>query len=212
MDSDNRNSGADSPPLVGGYIAGPPDRSAMWEDIVNLPEHFHAEIVSNRVHYRMGSRGGHGHAVGALNGLLHPARSGAARGAAWWLLADASLFIGHGSWVAPDITGLRKAHCPEIPTEFPMQLVPDWVCEVLSPSNAHYDRGDKAEAYAKAGVPWFWIVDTDERTLEVLELVNGRWQIFGVYTDGAVVALPPFDEVPLAVGEIFVPKRAPQEP
>lgn len=41
-----------------------------------------------------------------------------------------------------------------------------------------------------------------------MQLASGHWQIFGVHTDGAVLALPPFDDVPLAVGEVFVPKKA----
>ncbi len=206
MDSVNHSSGADSVPVVAGYVAGPPDRPATWEDIVNLPEQFNAEIVNGRIHYRMGSRGRHGVATIRVGGRID-AGVGQRDPGGWWIMTDSAFFIGHGTWVAPDVTGVRKQRCPEMPTDFPMPLVPDWVCEVVSPSNAHYDRGDKGQAYAKAGVPWYWIVDTEERTVEVLELVNGRWQIFGVYTDGAVVALPPFGDVTLVVSEIFVPKQ-----
>ncbi len=208
MDSDNRNSGASSPPFVEGYVAGPPDRLATWEDIVNLPERFGAEIIGGRIHYRAMTRWRHGHAIGLVGARLVNALGD--RGAAgWWILHNADFDIGHGNSVRPDLAGVRKERYPdELPDEFPLRLIPDWVCEVLSPSNAHYDRCDKAEAYGKAGVPWYWIVDTEERTLEVLELVNGRWQIFGVYTDGAVVGLPPFEDVTLAVSEIFVPKKA----
>ncbi|MBM4345934.1 MAG: Uma2 family endonuclease [Deltaproteobacteria bacterium] len=206
MDSDN-HCGASSLPPVEGYVPGPPGRPATWEDIVNLPENLHAEVVNGRVHYRLTARGQHGHAVGEIFSAVRRS-AGQGGGDGWWILLDAGFDIGHGSFVGPDLAGIRKARCPEFPTGFPIRLVPDWVCEVLSPSNAHYDRGDKAEAYAKAGVPWYWIVDADERTVEVLELVNGRWQIFGVYTDGAVVALPPFEDVTLTVSEIFVPKKA----
>ena len=44
---------------------------------------------------------------------------------------------------------------------------PDWVCEVLSPSNASNDLGKKLNAYHRAGVPHYWIVDTEHETLVV---------------------------------------------
>src|SRR5688572_12419875 len=38
--------------------------------------------------------------------------------------------------------------------------------EVLSPSTAHVDRGRKRTLYKEKAVPEYWIVDTDERTVE----------------------------------------------
>ena len=40
------------------------------------------------------------------------------------------------------------------------------LCEVASSSLA-YDRGAKAAAYAASGIPAYWIVDLDARTIEV---------------------------------------------
>ena len=44
---------------------------------------------------------------------------------------------------------------------------PDLVVEVLSPSNRSYDRNLKRRRYLELGVPELWIVDADERTIEV---------------------------------------------
>ena len=41
------------------------------------------------------------------------------------------------------------------------------VAEVLSPSSAKYDRFIKRRRYQEAGVPLYWIVDADERRVEV---------------------------------------------
>jgi Uma2 family endonuclease len=38
--------------------------------------------------------------------------------------------------------------------------------EVLSPSTARTDRGPKRDLYQEKGVPEYWIVDTDERTVQ----------------------------------------------
>ncbi|MGH7631927.1 MAG: Uma2 family endonuclease, partial [Gemmatimonadales bacterium] len=41
------------------------------------------------------------------------------------------------------------------------------VAEVLSPSSAGHDRFVKRRRYQEAGVPLYWIVDPDERRIEV---------------------------------------------
>lgn len=50
---------------------------------------------------------------------------------------------------------------------------PDLVVEVLSPSNAAFDRGPKLEAYARHGVGECWIVDDQGRVVEVFRLESG---------------------------------------
>jgi len=41
------------------------------------------------------------------------------------------------------------------------------IAEVLSPSSARYDRFTKRRRYQEAGVPLYWIIDADERQVEV---------------------------------------------
>ena len=53
--------------------------------------------------------------------------------------------------------------------------VPDMLVEVLSPSTAHYDRTVKYGFYQKAGVKEYWIVDPDEKLVDVFLLQNGRY-------------------------------------
>lgn len=49
------------------------------------------------------------------------------------------------------------------------------VAEVLSPSTRSEDLLRKSVEYAEAGAGQYWVVDPDARTVEVLELVDGRW-------------------------------------
>lgn len=44
--------------------------------------------------------------------------------------------------------------------------VPSLVVEILSPSTSRTDRVKKRELYARFGVPEYWIVDTDAKTIE----------------------------------------------
>ena len=42
-----------------------------------------------------------------------------------------------------------------------IQGSPDLVVEVVSPSTARRDRSQKLRAYQQAGVPWYWLVETE---------------------------------------------------
>ncbi|MDL2233040.1 Uma2 family endonuclease [Ruminococcaceae bacterium OttesenSCG-928-L11] len=54
---------------------------------------------------------------------------------------------------------------------------PDIVVEILSPSNANHDRVVKQEAYRKAGVQEYWIVDPDTETVEILLLQDSQYVV-----------------------------------
>jgi Uma2 family endonuclease len=46
------------------------------------------------------------------------------------------------------------------------------VFEVLSRSNRAHDLVQKRHDYAAAGIPQYWIIDPDQRTITVLTLVD----------------------------------------
>ena len=58
---------------------------------------------------------------------------------------------------------------------------PDLVVEVLSASTAARDKGIKKDAYEKAGVKEYWIVDPLSKSIEVYHLRNGRLELDDVY-------------------------------
>ena len=53
---------------------------------------------------------------------------------------------------------------------------PDLVVEVLSPATGYYDLTKKRRVYEVSGVKEYWIVDPIERTVEVLENVEGTYE------------------------------------
>ena len=59
---------------------------------------------------------------------------------------------------------------------------PDLVIEVLSPSTAKNDRGKKKDAYEKAGVGEYWIVNTVDKSIEVYLLESGKYVLDNVYS------------------------------
>ena len=74
-------------------------------------------------------------------------------------------------------------------------LPPDWVCEVLSPSTAAIDRGDKLDIYAREGVKNAWLVDPVARTLEVFRLEGEKWLRVSHHKTGTEVRAEPFDAI-----------------
>lgn len=66
--------------------------------------------------------------------------------------------------VQPDIVVVLAAQAGII-TDRRIVGVPALLVEILSPSNAAYDLTIKAEIYARAGVPEYWIVRPIERDL-----------------------------------------------
>ena len=54
---------------------------------------------------------------------------------------------------------------------------PDLVVEVISPGSVRRDRYDKRELYARFGVKEYWLADVANRSLEVLTLQNGAYQL-----------------------------------
>lgn len=84
--------------------------------------------------------------------------------------------------------------------------MPDWICEILSPSNASHDRVKKRRLYAQAGVTFYWLVDPDGRTLEALTLRDDGWLEIGAFDDTAVVRIAPFEAIELDVGRLFLPR------
>jgi len=60
---------------------------------------------------------------------------------------------------------------------------PDLVVEVLSPSTVRRDRGKKSRHYFLSGVREYWLVDPQERLLEVFVPGEKDWQRTGVYEE-----------------------------
>ena len=54
---------------------------------------------------------------------------------------------------------------------------PDLLVELISPSSAHRDRFEKKDLYARFGVKEYWIGDPVARTLEILALRSGRYEM-----------------------------------
>lgn len=54
---------------------------------------------------------------------------------------------------------------------------PDLLIELISPSSVRRDRYDKKDLYARFGVKEYWIGDPANKSLEILTLKEGRYEL-----------------------------------
>lgn len=66
--------------------------------------------------------------------------------------------------------------------------VPDFICEVLSPTTARNDRGVKFEDYAAHGVGEYWIADPVTRAIEQHLLHDGAYVLKANCSEGDVTS------------------------
>jgi Uma2 family endonuclease len=77
------------------------------------------------------------------------------------------------------------------------------IVEILSPSNASYDRETKFDLYQEAGVAEYWLVDYEAKTVEVFTLTEGEYLLKGKYFEGEVAVSTQLAEFEIAVKTIF---------
>ena len=82
------------------------------------------------------------------------------------------VLFAEGDYVEPDLVFVRRDR-EGILSDRGVEGAPDLLVEVLSPSTAKRDRGIKLERYRHFGVPEYWIVDAEARTLEIRRLSQG---------------------------------------
>ena len=84
---------------------------------------------------------------------------------------------------------------------------PDLIIEVLSPSTQCHDRLTKYNLYERAGVPEYWIVSPEERTVQVSTLVDGRYRVQELYTAEAVAKVNTLSGCFIELSKVFPPEQ-----
>lgn len=188
-------------------MVAPGRRPATVEDFLAIPEHerFH-ELVGGEIIPKASPSGEHGDAQAGIVAAVRPRyqrRGGSGGPGGWWISTEVEILLPSGDIVRPDVVGWRREGCPVRPTGKVVKLRPDWVCEVLSESNANHDTVKKLRAYHRDRVPHYWLVDPREATLTVM-----RWSAEGYITvlaaaRGETVRAEPFDAIDIEVGTLF---------
>jgi Uma2 family endonuclease len=189
-------------------MSRPARRTLGLDEFRAIPEarRFH-ELIAGEIIPKAAPSGEHGAAQAGIVGAVQPSfqrRTGGDGGpGGWWIATEVEVALETGDVVRPDIVGWRRERSADRPAGTPVKLRPDWICEVVSPSNATDDTIGKLRLYHQAAVPFYWIADPRDATLTVL-----RWSADGYVTRpraarNEVVRAEPFEAIALAVGRLF---------
>lgn len=80
--------------------------------------------------------------------------------------APIDVFLDDENLFLPDLVFISEKR-KEIITENGIESSPDLVVEILSPSTARYDRGEKMKIYKRNQIQEYWIIDPKARSIEI---------------------------------------------
>jgi len=179
----------------------PDIRPASYADIEALPENMVGQIIYGSLYTHPRPR--HARSLtGLASEVYDPFDRGAGGPGGWIILAEPEVHLGEHV-VVQDIAGWRRERLSVLPDAAYVDLAPDWVCEVLSPSTAQIDRTLKLKVYAEYGVGHIWLVDHDLRTLETMSLDGGRWILGPAFRDNDAVSAAPFEAHTFELGVLW---------
>lgn len=179
--------------------------TSLYELLLALPENRVGEIINGELHTQPRPAGPHASATSVLGMDIGSAyQRGRGGPGGWWIIDEPEIHFVHDTEVlVPDIAGWRRERMPSLPQDHRFEVVPDWVCEVLSPSTQRKDRVIKMKLYAYYGVAYLWLIDPVARILEAYALDNGHWMVTGLYQDLDEVRAAPFDAIVIALADLW---------
>jgi Uma2 family endonuclease len=184
-------------------VGDPASRRATYEDVLATPRHIIAEVIDGALETQSRPATLHAQAATTLGEELGPPfKRGRGGPGGWVLLFEPELHLG-ADILVPDLAGWRRERMPVLPDAAFLELAPDWVCEVVSPSTQARDRARKMPAYRREGVPYVWLLDPLARTLEVYRLDGETYRLLGAHADEARVRAEPFEAFELSLGLLW---------
>jgi Uma2 family endonuclease len=180
-------------------MVDPARNAPTLADLDALPKHIKGEIIDGVLYTMTRPRGRHQRLIRMIGSRLgDPFDEGRGGPGGWWILPEPGIELPNTPEICPDLAGWRRTALAELPDDGPITVVPDWVCEILSPTNRRHDLLVKKPYYAKIGVKHHWLIDLPAQTLSVYRLQSGGWFECG-YGDEHEARIEPFGEVPLDI-------------
>src|ERR1051325_2389120 len=116
--------------------------------------------------------------------------------------APTTVVLANTSVVEPDIIYIAKNRMPVVSARGTVDGWPTLAVEILSPSTASKDRGQKKQLFERYGVPYYWIVDSEARVIEIYVADGGTYGAADRRAD-ELVDLPPFPGLTIAPSQLW---------
>ncbi len=119
--------------------------------------------------------------------------------------SEVKLAVSARSGRKPDVSMYLAGHA-SLPRHGAVRVPPDVAIEVVSPTprDVRRDRVEKVDAYAAFGVRWYWIVDPEQHTVEILELGgDGRYVHALGATGGTLTTVPGCDGLAVDLDDLW---------
>lgn len=179
-------------------------KPATYADLEAVPAHLVAEILFGTLVTHPRPTTEHGAAATSLaDEIVGPFQKGRGGPGGWIIIGEEELHLGPHVTV-PDLAGWQRERLPAGAgqTAF-LEIAPDWICELLSPSTEQYDKGGKRRIYATYGVRHLWHLDPRAKTLEVFVLQDQNWLLTHTFVGQDDVCAPPFEAITFSLGLLW---------
>lgn len=123
------------------------------------------------------------------------------------IIATPGLVFSQYNGVIPDLVFYTHARGAEIIANERLIAAPDIVIEILSPGreNISRDRVAKRQLYAKHGVKEYWLIDADNRSIELYRLTGPSLELSAMLRHGDEVTSSLLSGFRCPVAKIFEP-------
>jgi len=184
-------------------------QQTLYESLEALPEGLTGELLNGQLYAHPRPSNRHAYVVSRLDRSVGRGYGDGSDGpGGWWILIEPEVHFVRDTEVAvPDLAGWRRERMPYLPEGHRIEVVPDWVCEILSPSTASSDSEVKMPLYAHYGVSYAWLIHPLEHTLEAYRRDASAWVGIGRFADADQVTVPPFEAINLDLGTFWPPRR-----
>jgi len=189
--------------MTADWLNGPPQGQWTYDDYAKLPDDGNRYEVINGVIYMSPSPSFSHQAASTLFVTyltIHMQFTGLGR----VMAAPFDVYLPpSGTTVQTDIIVIVKAKENNF-TSGKFVGTPDLVLEIASPGTAGYDRREKQNAYALAGVAEYWIADPNAQTIEVLILTQDNYRSLGVFQGKDTLPSQLMPTLPTQVEQFFM--------
>lgn len=178
-------------------------QQGMWryEDYARLPnQEVKYEVIGGNLYMSPAPRPSHQYAVAMILSALIAFVEKHNLGKVFPAPIDVNM-LELATPVQPDLLFIRHDNAGIIKERL-IDGVPDLIVEVLSPSNPWHDRRTKFELYAQAGVTEYWMVDVEQRIVEVYVLRGRAYVPRGIFGEDDMASSELLDGFAIGVRKI----------